>query len=291
VSAAQPVLEVRNLVAGYVKAVDILRGVDLHVDQHEVVTIIGPNGAGKSTLIKSVCGLLCPSGGKIVLDGEDITGQRPYRVARLGVGYVPQRDNVFPSLTVEENLQLGGLRMRAVVAKRRVNELLELFPGLQRCRRRRAGLLSGGERQMVAMARALMPEPALLLLDEPSAGLAPAAADSIFDQIANLSSHQTTVLMVEQNARRALTISDRGYVLDLGRNGYHGLGRDLLVDPNVGALYLGMGAPGAANSEAHGRRTGDPVSEPDATSKQDNALASSPSPTLGHGVERGSDRA
>jgi neutral amino acid transport system ATP-binding protein len=236
---APPILTAEGLVAGYVPEVDILRGADVRVGDGEVVTIVGPNGAGKSTLIKTIFGLLRPREGRVVLRGEDITGARPHRIARRGMGYVPQLDNVFPSMTVEENLDLGAMAFRDVDPEERKQALYELFPRLAERRRQAAGTLSGGERQMVAMARALMPDPAVLLLDEPSAGLAPALVDAIFEKVGDVNRAGVTVVMVEQNARRALAMSHRGYVLDVGTNRFEGRGRDLLDDPKVAELYLG----------------------------------------------------
>jgi neutral amino acid transport system ATP-binding protein len=228
------VLETRNLVAGYVPEVDILRGVDVSVGRDEIVAVVGPNGAGKSTLIRALIGLLRPRSGNVILRGEDVTGLRPHLLVRKGVGYVAQRDNVFPSLTVEENLELGTDR-----PAERIPAMWELFPRLRERRRQQAGTLSGGERQMLALARALVGEPDLLLLDEPSAGLSPQLVDLIFDKIVEIRASGVPVLMVEQNARRALALATRGYVLDLGRNRFEGRGDALLHDPKVVELYLG----------------------------------------------------
>jgi ABC-type branched-subunit amino acid transport system ATPase component len=237
--SAEPILVADGLVAGYVPEVDILRGADVRVGEGEVVTIVGPNGAGKSTLIKAIFGLLRPREGRVVLRGEDITGARPHRIARRGMGYVPQLANVFPNMTVEENLDLGAMAFPDVDGAERKAVLYELFPRLGERRRQLAGTLSGGERQMVAMGRALMPDPAVMLLDEPSAGLAPALVDAIFQKVADVNRAGVTIVMVEQNARRALAMSDRGYVLDVGTNRFEGRGRDLLDDPKVAELYLG----------------------------------------------------
>jgi neutral amino acid transport system ATP-binding protein len=237
--SAEHVLVADGLVAGYVPEVDILRGADVRVGEGEVVTIVGPNGAGKSTLIKAIFGLLRPREGRVVLRGEDITGAPPHTIARRGMGYVPQLANVFPNMTVEENLDLGAMAFRDVDPGERKAVLYELFPRLGERRRQHAGTLSGGERQMVAMGRALMPDPAVLLLDEPSAGLAPALVDAIFQKVADVNRAGVTIVMVEQNARRALAMSDRGYVLDVGANRFEGRGRDLLDDPKVAELYLG----------------------------------------------------
>jgi neutral amino acid transport system ATP-binding protein len=237
-SAEAPVLETRGLVAGYIPDVDILHGVDLTVRPGEIVTIVGPNGAGKSTLIRAVVGLLAPRAGSVLFRGEEITGTKPHRVAAQGIGYVPQRDNVFPTLRVEENLELGATALGGDAGPR-LPEVLDLFPRLRERRRQRAGTLSGGERQMLAMARALIAEPDLLLLDEPSAGLSPISMDAIFEKIREINAAGVPILMVEQNARRALAMSSRGYVLDLGRNRFEGTGPELLHDPKVIDLYLG----------------------------------------------------
>ena len=231
------VLTVEDLVAGYVPEVDILTGVDLRVEEGEIVTVIGPNGAGKSTLIKSIFGLLPPRRGRVVLRGEDLAGLRPHSITRRGMSYVPQLDNVFESLSVEENLEMGALAQQKT--QERIDAMYELFPRLGERRRQAAGTMSGGERQMLAMARALMPEPQILLLDEPSAGLAPAFVEAIFEKIADINRHGVTLVMVEQNARRALGMSTRGYVLDVGQNRFEGRGEELLEDPRVAELYLG----------------------------------------------------
>jgi neutral amino acid transport system ATP-binding protein len=231
------VLSAEGLVAGYVPEVDILNGVSIEVREGEVVTVVGPNGAGKSTLIKTVFGLLKPRDGRVLFRGTDIGGRKPHTITRSGMSYVPQLDNVFPTLTVNENLELGALdRSRT---DERIARMHELFPRLGERRAQVTGTMSGGERQMVAMARALMPDPQVLLLDEPSAGLAPAFVDAIFEKIAEINREGVTIVMVEQNARRALAMSDRGYVLDLGTNRFEGSGNDLLSDQKVAELYLG----------------------------------------------------
>lgn len=234
-------LRAEGLVAGYVPEVDILRGVDLELRPGEIVTVVGPNGAGKSTLLKAVFGLLRPRAGRIVLRDDDISRARTYDIARAGVAYVPQLDNVFPSLTVEENLELGALARRGVDVDARKRAMYAMFPRLAERRHQPAGTMSGGERQMVAMARALVPEPEILLLDEPSAGLSPQFVEVIFEKVVEINGHGVAVLMVEQNARRALAMSTRGYVLDLGCNRFEGPGRALLDDPRVAELYLGGG--------------------------------------------------
>jgi len=232
-------LRTEALVAGYVPEVNILDGVDIVLHDGEIVTIVGPNGAGKSTLIKTVFGLLPARQGRVLLRGEDISERKPHTISRSGLSYVPQLDNVFPSLSVEENLELGALARRGTKVSERVECMYELFPRLAERRRQNAGTMSGGERQMVAMARALMPGPEVLLLDEPSAGLAPAFVEAIFEKVAEVNRAGVTILMVEQNARRALGFSTRGYVLDLGRNRFEGPGHELLDDPKVVELYLG----------------------------------------------------
>ena len=241
--AAADALVVHEVEAGYFRDVPILNGASLRVGRGEMVTIVGPNGAGKSTLVRVVIGLLEPWAGTVRVEGEDLTGRKPHAVVRRGVGYVAQRDNVFATMTVRENLELGVLALRGGDPSARTTAMLELFPRLAERRSQPAGTLSGGERQMLALARALMADPALLILDEPSAGLSPAAVDLIFDKIAEINAGGVAVLMVEQNARRALAMSHRGYVLDGGQNRFEGAGPDLLHDPKVVDLYLG--GPGA----------------------------------------------
>jgi len=231
-------LEAHGVVAGYTPEVDILNGVEIEVGNGEIVTIVGPNGAGKSTLMKSVFGLVRPREGSVKLRGDEITGIQPHSVTRKGVSYVPQLDNVFPSLTVQENLELGALAGDDD-PDARMEVMFGLFPRLEERRGQAAGTMSGGERQMVAMGRALMPDPQILLLDEPSAGLAPAFVDAIFEKVLEVNRAGVTILMVEQNARRALELSDRGYVLDLGQNKFTGPGPELIRDPKVADLYLG----------------------------------------------------
>ena len=233
------VLATDGIIAGYTPEVDILTGVDIEVREGEIVTIVGPNGAGKSTLMKAVFGLVVPREGRVLLRGEDVTGNEPHEITRKGVSYVPQLDNVFPNLTVEENLELGAIAGGEDSVRNRIERMYELFPRCAERYRQPAGTMSGGERQMVAMARALMPEPQVLLLDEPSAGLAPAFVDAIFEKVVEVNEAGVTILMVEQNARRALAMSDRGYVLDLGQDRFEGPGSELLADPKVAELYLG----------------------------------------------------
>ncbi|TLS40711.1 ABC transporter ATP-binding protein [Streptomyces montanus] len=233
-----PVLAADDIVAGYLAGVDVLRGCSVRVGPGELVGVIGPNGAGKSTLLKAVFGLLRVRSGTVRLLGEDVTGWSAHEQVRRGVGYVPQLENVFPALTVEENLRMG-IYLRPKDYARRAEAMAELFPVLAARRRQKAGSMSGGERQMLAMARALMMEPRLLLLDEPSAGLSPVHQDLVFERVREINGAGVAVLMVEQNARRCLQICDRGYVLDQGRNAYSGTGAHLLRDEKVIELYLG----------------------------------------------------
>jgi len=232
------VLHAQELVAGYIPEVNILNGCDLEVRAGEFVGIIGPNGAGKSTLLKAILGMCKIRSGSISLNGQDITGRKAHELVPLGVGYVPQTKNVFPSLTVKENLEMGCF-LKPSVFKDRFAYVAEMFPKLADRAAQRAGALSGGERQMVAMGRALMMEPKLLLLDEPSAGLSPVLQDEVFIQCKKINAEGIAILMVEQNARRCLQVANRAYVLDQGKNAYTGSGRDLLSDPNVIKLYLG----------------------------------------------------
>lgn len=233
-----PLVEAAGIIAGYLPGVNILNGCDLYANEGELVGIIGPNGAGKSTLLKSLFGLVKVRDGIVRLKGEDVTNQRADQLVKAGIGFVPQTNNVFPSLTIEENLQMGAYQRPATFAER-FDFVTTLFPTLGSRRKQRAGSLSGGERQMVAMGRALMMAPSVLLLDEPSAGLSPALQDEVFVRVREINKTGVTVIMVEQNARRCLQIVDRGYVLDQGRNAYTGTGRSLANDPKVIELYLG----------------------------------------------------
>jgi ABC-type branched-subunit amino acid transport system ATPase component len=227
-----------QLVAGYFPGVNILNGSDLYAKEGELVGIIGPNGAGKSTLLKALFGLVTVNSGSVLLRDEDITNLRADQLVRRGVGFVPQTNNVFPSLTIEENMQMGAYQSPKDFSKR-FDAVIDLFPTLGERRKQRAGSLSGGERQMVAMGRALMMQPSVLLLDEPSAGLSPALQDEVFVRVKSINKSGVTVIIVEQNARRCLQIVDRGYVLDQGRNAYTGTGAELANDPKVIELYLG----------------------------------------------------
>jgi ABC-type branched-subunit amino acid transport system ATPase component len=232
------VVHVDNVVAGYLPGVNILNGASLHAYQGELIGIIGPNGAGKSTLLKAIFGQVNVRSGSIMLDGDDITGLRANKLVQRGVGMVPQTNNVFQSLTIEENLQMG-LYQRPKAYAERLEFVTGIFAELGKRLKQRAGSLSGGERQMVAMSRALMMDPKVLLLDEPSAGLSPVRQDEAFIRVSEINKAGVTCIMVEQNARRCLQICDRGYVLDQGKDAYTGSGRDLLGDPKVTALYLG----------------------------------------------------
>jgi len=227
-----------NLTAGYFPGVNILNGANLYARHGELVGIIGPNGAGKSTLLKAIFGLVRVWQGAVLLRDEDITNLRADQLVKRGVGFVPQTNNVFPSLSIEENLQMGAYQSPGQF-KERFEQVCALFPTLGQRRKQRAGSLSGGERQMVAMGRALMMEPSVLLLDEPSAGLSPQLQDEVFLRVKEINATGVTVIIVEQNARRCLQIVDRGYVLDQGRNAYSGTGADLANDPKVIELYLG----------------------------------------------------
>ncbi len=234
----EPLLDARELVAGYLPNIDILQGCSLTAGGTEVVGIIGPNGAGKSTLLKALFGLVPIRSGSVLLRGADVTGLGAHRLVPLGVGFVPQTNNVFPSLSVEENLAMG-LYLQPKHWEKRFGFVSELFPLLAERRKQRAGLLSGGERQMVAMGRALMMEPSVLLLDEPSAGLSPANQEHVFERVSQINKAGVCVVIVEQNARRCLEICTRAYVLDQGTNAYTGTGQELLHDPKVIELYLG----------------------------------------------------
>jgi branched-chain amino acid transport system ATP-binding protein len=230
-------LEAQGLYGGY-GGVDILNGIDMRVEDGEIVVIVGPNGAGKSTAMKAVVGLVKIREGHIRFDGQEITGRRPDEVARLRVCYVPQEKNVFPTLTVHENLEMGAF-LRDDDFSSQLDAVYEIFPALVEKRRQPAGSLSGGQRQMVAMGRALMLEPKLLLLDEPTAGLSPLFTDMVFDKVKEINATGVAILMVEQNAKDALALADRGYVLALGRNRHEDTGANLLAKREVAEMFLG----------------------------------------------------
>jgi branched-chain amino acid transport system ATP-binding protein len=238
-----PLLVADRLVAGYLPGVNILNGCDITVHEGELVGIIGPNGAGKSTCLKAVFGLIPVREGEVTLRGEDIANRKAHELVERGVGYVPQNNNVFPTLTVKENLEMGTY-LRPKAFRGAFDRVVEMFPRLGERSDQRAGALSGGERQMLAMGRALMMDPSVLLLDEPSAGLSPALQDEVFLRCRRINEAGVSILMVEQNASKCLQICHRGYVLDQGANAYTGTGRELLDDPKVIELYLGTLAQG-----------------------------------------------
>ncbi len=230
-------LEMNAVYGGY-GGVDILNGVDLRVDDGEIIVVIGANGAGKSTAMKAIVGLVQIREGSVTFDGADITRKRPDQVARLRLCYVPQERNVFPSLTVQENLDMGAY-LRNDDYSAQMDAVYEIFPPLKEKRSQAAGTLSGGQRQMVAMGRALMLDPRLLMLDEPTAGLSPKFTEQIFDKIKEINAHGVGILMVEQNARDSLALADRGYVLAMGRNRFEDTGANLLANPEVAEMFLG----------------------------------------------------
>jgi branched-chain amino acid transport system ATP-binding protein len=232
------VIECNGIAAGYVKGLNILQGVDLIVNEKEIVSIIGPNGAGKSTLLKAIMGIINISGGRFFINGVEKTNTPTHQIVNEGVGYVPQVENVFPSLTIEENLEIGSWSVKDNI-KQSISKIFNDFPMLKERQRDKAGNLSGGQRQILALARALVTSPSILLLDEPSAGLSPVAIKEVFEIVKEINSRGVAILLIEQNATRALNFSDRGYVLDQGRNAYQGKGQELLDDPRVVDLYLG----------------------------------------------------
>ena len=232
------VIECNGIAAGYVKGLNILQGVDLIVHEKEIVSIIGPNGAGKSTLLKAIMGIINISGGRFFINGLEKTNTPTHQIVSEGVGYVPQVENVFPSLTIEENLEIGSWSVKDNI-KQSISKIFDDFPMLKERQKDKAGNLSGGQRQILALARALVTSPNILLLDEPSAGLSPVAIKEVFEIVKEINSRGVAILLVEQNATRALNFSDRGYVLDQGRNAYQGKGQELLNDPRVVDLYLG----------------------------------------------------
>ena len=232
------VIECNGIAAGYVKGLNILQGVDLIVNEKEIVSIIGPNGAGKSTLLKAIMGIINISGGRFFINGLEKTNTPTHQIVSEGVGYVPQVENVFPSLTIAENLEIGSWSVKDNI-KQSISKIFDDFPMLKERQKDKAGNLSGGQRQILALARALVTSPSILLLDEPSAGLSPVAIKEVFEIVKEINSRGVAILLVEQNATRALNFSDRGYVLDQGRNAYQGKGQELLNDPRVVDLYLG----------------------------------------------------
>ena len=231
-------LEVTDVYAGYIQDLNILQGINFAIAPGELVAVIGPNGAGKSTLAKAIFGLLKPNQGTIIFKGENIAGLKSDQIVRRGMCYVPQIANVFASLSVEENLEMGAF-IRSGSIKSLKNSIYAIFPALSNRRRQKAGTLSGGERQMLAMGRALMLDPDLLLLDEPSAALSPILVSNVFEQVQKINQSGKAIVLVEQNAKKALMMAHRGYVLENGRDRVHGAGQELLNDPKVGELYLG----------------------------------------------------
>ena len=231
------ILECNGIAAGYVKGLNILQGIDLVVNDGEIVSIIGPNGAGKSTLLKAIMSLIKVSAGRFYINGTEKTNLSTHKIVMEGIGYVPQVANVFPSLTIEENLEIGSWSIKQ--KKEALKKIYSDFPLLSDRKKDKAGNLSGGQRQILALGRALITSPNLLLLDEPSAGLSPVAINEVFTSIKEINESGVSILLVEQNAKRALGFSDRGYVLDQGRNAYQGSGEELLNDPRVIDLYLG----------------------------------------------------
>jgi ABC-type branched-subunit amino acid transport system ATPase component len=223
--------------------IQILNGVTIKVPDKSIVTIVGPNGAGKSTILKAIYGIASVTSGKVTLNKDsqtvDVLATKPHNLSRIGVGYVPQIENIFPALSIEENLEVGFVDFEDNNVDDIRNDIYLRYPDLKKRSKDRAGTLSGGQRQMLAMARALMSSPNILLLDEPSAGLAPALVDQLFDELVKINETGVSILMVEQNARRALAISDYGYVLDMGRNRHEGIGANLVNDPEIVGIYLG----------------------------------------------------
>ena len=234
----EDLLEVKNVHAGYVKDLNILQGINFRIAPGEMVAVIGPNGAGKSTLAKAIFGLLTPEQGQIIFKGQNIVGLKSDKIVKQGMCYVPQVSNVFSALSVEENLEMGAF-IRSGSLDPLKQKIYNMFPRLGSRRRQKAGTLSGGERQMLAMGKALMLEPDLLLLDEPSAALSPILVNSVLEQVKAINQTGTAIVLVEQNAKKALAMADRGYVLENGRDRFEGRGIDLLNDPKVGELYLG----------------------------------------------------
>lgn len=232
------ILTVHDLAAGYGKS-EVLHGVNMAIRQGEIVTLVGANGAGKSTTLRSIFGLTTIRSGQIQFKGQDVVGRRPHELVGLGLAFVPQERSVFPSLTVYENLEMGGYSLSKAKTLERIEAMCTHFPHLKERRQQKAGTLSGGERQMLAIARGLMTDPALLMLDEPSLGLAPLVVAALFEEVQRVNEHGTTVFLVEQNARRALAVAHRAYVLELGQVRYEGAGSELLSNPDVQRAYLG----------------------------------------------------
>lgn len=245
-----PVLQVDGLVAGYAPGVPIVRGASIRVERGEIVVVLGPNGAGKSSFIKAIAGLVPVSAGKVLLDGTDITAVPAHRMVRMGLAFVPQTENIFPLMSVDDNLKTAGGILRPKDAAERIARMYDMFPDLKTFRRTAAGNLSGGQRQMLAVARALIVEPKLLVLDEPSAGLSPKLVSMVFSMLADIRKAGVTILLVEQNAKAALAIGDRAYVLVEGKEAHEGVASELWNDPVVAELYLGQRAQPSRGGEA-----------------------------------------
>ncbi|MDJ0725769.1 MAG: ABC transporter ATP-binding protein [Prochloraceae cyanobacterium] len=232
------ILEVKDVYAGYVRGLNILQGINFTIAPRELVTVVGPNGAGKSTLAKTIFGLLSPERGEIKFKGRNIAGFSSDRIVRLGMSYVPQISNVFANLSIEENLEMGAFITKGSLRSQK-ERIYTMFPKLASRSKQKAGTLSGGERQMLAMGRALMLDPDVLILDEPTAALSPILVQDVFDRIKAIQASGKAIVLVEQNAKKALSIADRGYVLENGRDRFCKSGQELLNDPNVAKLYLG----------------------------------------------------
>lgn len=242
-----PLLSLENVAAGYISGVNILNGVNLHVEPGEMVCLVGPNGAGKSTVLRTVSGLLHPSAGRVVFNGEDIGSLRPEVVLKRGIAHVPQGHSVFPKMTIHENLLMGAYTLSdRKLVQQRLGKVYDLFPMLKQRLHEKAGNLSGGQQKVLEMGRALMLEPPLLLLDEPSLGLAPKTMATLFDTVTALNRTGLTILMVEQNARQGLAVSHRGYVLELGKEKFQGTAQELLTSPEMAKLYLGGSSDGTS---------------------------------------------
>jgi branched-chain amino acid transport system ATP-binding protein len=238
---AEPMLVVTSVFAGYETGVPIVRGASIEISRGEIVAVLGPNGAGKSTLIKAIAGVVPKFSGRVLLNGEDITHRKPHEMVRSGLAYVPQTENVFASMTVEENLQIAAAILPKAVRRSRMDAVRDFFPDLARQMQLPAGRLSGGQRQMLALARALIADPKLLMLDEASAGLSPRLVEVVFAKVREICRAGMTILLVEQNVRAALAISDRAYVLVEGQNRHEGRAEDLRTDASMAHLYLGAG--------------------------------------------------
>ena len=247
---SEPVLSVQNLVAGYEPGVPIVRGASISVAEKEIVVVLGPNGAGKSSFIKAIAGLVPVESGTVELAGRDITGAPAHNMVRLGLAFVPQTENVFPLMSVEDNLKVAGGILKPKDVPGRIEEMYATFPDLARHRRIAAGNLSGGQRQMLAIARALIVHPKLLVLDEPSAGLSPKFVSMVFDMLTEIRKSGVTILLVEQNAKAALAIGDRAYVLVEGKDRHEGVASELWNDPVVAELYLGQRPAASAKGGA-----------------------------------------